>query len=177
MGRDKALMKNGDESQLARAVRLLGVVCDDVYVSARAEQADEPERARFPLIVDRYDDMGPVAGLLSAMETHPTADWLVVACDLPNLDARTLSFLLDNADADSPFVAYRSVHNGLPEPLCALYRAGSEAIVRRFAEDGVICPRKIMINSDTCLLEQPEASALDNMNTPEDLQRTSLRLS
>ena len=71
MGTDKALLRNDGESQVARAVRLLGTVCDQVFVSTRANQADEPERARFPQIVDRYDDLGPVAGILSAMDERP----------------------------------------------------------------------------------------------------------
>ncbi len=176
MGTDKALLVNNGESQLAMAFRLLEGVCEQVFVSARADQAQEPERARFPQIVDRYDDLGPVAGILSAMDTRPDDDWLVVACDLPNLSAETLRALIHARDEHAPMVAFRSSQNGLPEPLCALYGAGSEAILRRYVDDGIKCPRKMMINSDTTLVDQPEPDALDNMNSPEDLQRSQLEI-
>lgn len=169
MGRDKALLDRNGESLLSYAARLLEQFTDQVYVSARAEQRDEPQRSRFNQIIDRYQDLGPAAGILSAMDEHPRADWLVVACDLPNLDAETFGMLLQHRHADHPFVAYRSSHDDLPEPLCALYLEGSEAIIRRFVDDGLKCPRKMLIRSDTLLLTQPNPGALDNVNTPEDL--------
>jgi molybdopterin-guanine dinucleotide biosynthesis protein A len=174
MGRDKALLRHGGLSQLARMATLLGDVTDAVFVSTRAEQQSERERSRFPQIVDRYEEIGPVAGILSAMDEYPEVDWLVVACDLPNVDARTLASLLERRSDERPFTAFVSSHDGLPEPLCALYRAGSDAIIRGFVEAGVICPRKIMIRSDTELLEQPDPAALDNVNTPEDLDSSIL---
>ena len=48
MGRDKALLRQGGLSQLARTVALLDDVTDKVFVSTRAEQRDEPERSRYP---------------------------------------------------------------------------------------------------------------------------------
>lgn len=169
MGRDKALLDRGGVSQLAFATDLLRGCVDRVFVSTRDEQKDEAERRQFDQIVDRYDGIGPVAGILSALEEHPDVDWLVVACDLPNIDARTVLYLLDHRATSKPFVAYSSSHDGLPEPLCAVYRQGSDRIVRGFVDDGVLCPRKILIRSDTLLLDQPNPRALDNVNTPEDL--------
>jgi molybdopterin-guanine dinucleotide biosynthesis protein A len=103
------------------------------------------------------------------MDEHPDADWLVVACDLPNIDAETLEHLITNRSAAQPFTAYLSTHDGLPEPLCAIYTAGSDAVLRGFVDDGIVCPRKMLINADTALLEQPNPAALDNINTPDDL--------
>ena len=80
---------------------------------------------------------------------------------LQRLDAETFGTLLQHRHADHPFVAYRSSHDDLPEPLCALYLEGSEAIIRRFVDDGLKCPRKMLIRSDTLLLTQPNPGALD----------------
>ena len=174
MGRDKALLAQDGETQLARSVRLLRQELGEVYVSARAEQADEAERARFPQIIDRYEGLGPIAGILSAMDEDPAASWLVLACDLPNVDRATIRLLLEWRSAAQPFTAYRSSRDGLPEPLCAIYAAASRAIIERFVSEGVACPRKIMLHSDTLLLAQPRPDALDNINTPDDLARTRL---
>ena len=176
MGRDKAVLRRGGESQLAYVVALLEQSVDRVFVSTRPGQQSEPERSRFEQIVDCYEGIGPVAGILSAMDEHPDVDWLVVACDLPNVDDSTLRYLLDHASSEHPFTAFRSSHDGLPEPLCALYRSGSDDTVRRFVRDGVVCPRKILINSDTQLLDQPDPTALDNVNTPDDLADSVLEV-
>ena len=174
MGRDKALLERDGTSQLARMMALLGDHVSQAFVSTRADLSDEPERRRFEQVVDRYDDMGPLAGILSPMDAYPEADWLVVACDLPNIDDATLAYLIDERSDEHPFTAYTSSHDGLPEPLCAVYRSGSNAILKRFADDGIRCPRKILINSETHLLEQLDPRSLDNVNTPDDLAASSL---
>ena len=168
MGHDKALLLREGQSQLSYVASRLEGATERVFVSARRDQQDDPERGRFATIVDRYDGIGPIAGILSAMDEHPGADWLVVACDLPNIDAETLDYLVEQR-RDAPFTAYRSSHDGLPEPLCAIYAAGSDALLRRFVDDGIHCPRKMLIKSDTLLLDQPNPAALDNINTPDDL--------
>lgn len=169
MGTDKALLKRDGQTQLARTVDLLERKLNRVFVSARADQAGESERSRFAQIVDRHDGLGPIAGILSAMESHPGVAWLVVACDLPNVDDATLSELLAQRDSSRPFTAYESSYDGLPEPLCAIYEPASRPLIEVFLADDIRCPRKMLIRSDTRLIQQSNPSALDNVNTPEDL--------
>ena len=54
MGHDKALLRVDGETQLSRAVHLLELFVDCVFVSVRIDQQDEPERSKFKQIVDRY---------------------------------------------------------------------------------------------------------------------------
>ncbi len=84
MGHDKALLLREGRSQLAFAVELLQEQLQDVFVSTRAGQGDESERKRYPQIVDAYDDLGPMAGILTALEAYPQKDWLGVAGGLPH---------------------------------------------------------------------------------------------
>jgi len=174
MGRDKALLRSDGQTQLARMVELLGRHVERVFVSARPDQADDPERSRYDLVVDRYADIGPVAGILSAFDMNPDVAWLVVACDLPNVDDQAIESLLAGRCNGRPFTAYRSSHDGLPEPLCAIYAPSARAVVEEFVKDGITCPRKMMIRAEADLLEQPRPDALDNVNTPADLERSRL---
>ncbi len=171
MGRDKALLDRGGQSQLAYMVELLGRHVDEVFVSTSAELATDSERSQYPLIIDRFEDLGPVAGILSAIKEYPEADWLVVACDLPNIDDETIANILVQRDGEQYFTAYASSYDALPEPLCALYHAGCADIIQAFVDDGMHCPRKILIRSETLLLQQLHAASLDNVNTPADLQK------
>jgi molybdopterin-guanine dinucleotide biosynthesis protein A len=177
MGSDKASLTQGGETQLDRAMKLLDAHLDRVFVSTSPDQADDPLRRNYEQIVDTYEDLGPVAGILSAMDRNPQVSWLVLACDLPNIDDATIAFLLDNASAEHVATAYRSVHDELPEPLCAIFRPESRAIIDRFVQEGANCPRKILINSPTHLLDQPNPRALHNINSPEDLAGTGIELS
>ena len=175
MGQDKALLERDGQSQLAFMMSLLEPLVERVFVSTRAEQKDESERRQFAQIVDQYDDMGPLAGILSALDAYPDVDWLVVACDLPNIGVETIRHLLASRSSDHPFTAYVSSHDGLPEPLCAIYRSGSADTIRAFSDDSINCPRKILIRSDTHLIEQLDPASLNNINTPDDLAVSILK--
>jgi len=174
MGSDKALLVRDGCSQLQRAVEVLRECVDEVYVSVRKDQTAEAERSRYPQIVDAYEDLGPLAGILSAMDADPAASWLVVACDLPNIDRQTVRALLEGRRPQDPFVAYRSSHDGLPEPLCAVYSPAARPLIDEFVAAGLTCPRKILIRSEARLIEQADPASLDNMNTPEDLAGTGV---
>ena len=174
MGQDKALLERDGKSQLAWAAGILDGHVMRTFVSTRADQVDEPERSRFDQIVDRYEDLGPLAGILSAMDEHPDADWLVIACDLPNISGATIAHLISHRSDAHPFTAFVSSHDGLPEPLCAIWRAGTADIIRGFMAEGIKCPRKILIRSDTHLIEQADPRWLDNINTPDDLATSVL---
>lgn len=175
MGRDKALLDHNGQSQLAYVAGVLDACVEKVFVSTRPDQADDEQRAQYAQIVDRYDDLGPVAGILSALEEEPEVDWLVVACDLPNIDEQTIRYLLEQRAGEQDFTAFTSSHDGLPEPLCAVYPSGCDSIIRQFIDEGMNCPRKILIRSETRLLDQPHPEALDNVNTPDDLQNSVLQ--
>lgn len=175
MGRDKALLHRGAQTQLAYIVDLVGQYVDKVFVSARADQRDDPERSQYNLIIDRYTNLGPVAGILTALREYPEVDWLVVACDLPNVDSETLETLLAHRDGGQYFTAYTSSYDDLPEPLCAIYHCGSADTIQSFVDGGINCPRKILIRSETHLLEQGDARSLDNINTPDDMKNSVLQ--
>ncbi len=176
MGSDKALLRRDGSTQLERTVSLLQRHVRSVFVSTRSDQADDAERRRFPQIVDRYSDMGPVAGILTALESDNSVAWLVLACDLPNVDDETIGYLLQHRDSTRPFSAFRSNYDNLPEPLCAVYETAALPIVRDFVGRNIICPRKILLRSDTNLLAQPNPAALDNINTPDDLVSAGMRM-
>lgn len=170
MQRDKALLDYAGKSQLERAVELLASVTPDVRVSVRADQAGDPLRSRFAQVVDGPDVQGPAAGILAAQQADPQAAWLVLACDLPRLDAATLATLVAGRDPVRLATAFRSSRDGLPEPLCAIWEPASGPALRQFVAEGRNCPRKFLLRHDTLLLDQPNPEALDNVNTPDELR-------
>jgi molybdopterin-guanine dinucleotide biosynthesis protein A len=168
MQRDKAALEYAGRTQLERAVELLTPLVERVFVSVRPDQTADPLRARFAQIVDSGEAAGPIAGIIAAQSRHPDAAWLVLACDLPLLDRDTLEHLLRSRRAQRQATAYRSSHDGLPEPLCAIYEPSTREAIRAYVAGGRDCPRKFLINADTQLIDQPEPGALDNVNTPTE---------
>lgn len=170
MQRDKAALAYHGGTQLERAMELVSAHVERAFVSVRAEQRDDPTRARFPQIVDGRDGLGPIAGIVAAQAEHPDAAWLVLACDLPFLDASTLKHLLWARQSDRQVTAYRSSHDGLPEPLCAIYEPSSRGPLMEYVASGRQCPRKFVMQANAALLDEPNPRALDNINTPEEYE-------
>jgi molybdenum cofactor guanylyltransferase len=169
MGRDKAGLLFGGRNQLQRAAGLLEHLTARCFVSVRADQRTDPLRAQYHQIIDLPGPLGPVAGIRAAQLEHPEVAWLVVACDLPLLDAATLQHLIAHRDPARTATVFRSSRDGLPEPLCAIWEPASAGALAAYLAAGGNCPRKFLMQSDTLLLDQPHAHRLDNVNTPQDL--------
>lgn len=186
MGRDKArLALTEDETMLERAVRALALLTPDVRLACGLEPR-YTELGR-PLVLDRFDASGPLAGLESALSSAPAGLVIVVACDMPRLDARVLSALVDAARQRDLDVALLRSARGL-EPLCGVWRTSMAHAVRAALDRG---DRRVVAAFDTPLANGslPRVAALEaadlqesdhapelsdcafNVNTPEDFER------
>jgi molybdopterin-guanine dinucleotide biosynthesis protein A len=175
MRRDKATLNYQGRNQLDRAMELLDSCVERKFVSVRPDQRTDPARARYPQVVDAQEGLGPIAGIAAAQAFAPAAAWLVLGCDLPYVDSGTLAHLIRQRDPARIATAFRSSHDGLPEPLCAIFEPGSSALILERINAGKTCPRKFLIQAgtDALILEQPDARALENINTPEQYAAAS----
>ncbi|MFZ9708612.1 MAG: NTP transferase domain-containing protein [Steroidobacteraceae bacterium] len=177
MKRDKAALTYHGRSQLERTVALLTPFVERCFVSVRADQQDDPLRANFERIVDERSDVGPLAGILAAQRRYPDVAWWVVACDLPFLEPSALEQLRRERDRQRPATAFRSTHDGLPEPLCTIYEPHSAVALAEYADSGRSCPRKFLIQREAKLLEPLAPQALDNVNSAQEYWQAMQTLS
>lgn len=176
MGRDKASLVHPDGRSLVIRCRdlLLEAGCEAVVTSLRHDQEIPAGLEGGEIVRDpEGESCGPMAGIVSGMRLRPDADWLVLACDLPRLDGKTLSHLILSKLADENFLAYRSEFDDLPEPLCTLYSHTALPIMEEALADDFRYPRKILIRNDCRLLEPVTPRALDNANTPADWEHAT----
>lgn len=171
MGRDKARLRYGARTQLQSTFELLSPLVLECRVSVRADQRSEPLRARFPQLLDAREDIGPAAGLLAAHAHAPQAAWLAVACDLPLLEASALQILIDARAPGVAALAFRSAHDGLPEPLCAVWEPPALQRLQAQVSGGRHGLRSVLHGAEVRLLPLPCADVLDNANTPQDHAR------
>jgi molybdenum cofactor guanylyltransferase len=174
MRRDKAALEYQGKTQLDRTFELASRHVDKVFVSVRANQTQDATRAPRLMIVDSVPGEGPIVGIRSALAAYPHAAWLVLACDLPFLSDGAIERLLEARNSiDSPkrfATAYKSAHDGLPEPLCAVWEPAAAPALSDYHAGGGHCPRKFLIRHEARLLEPQDARALDNVNTPEEYE-------
>jgi molybdopterin-guanine dinucleotide biosynthesis protein A len=168
MQRDKAGLEYAGKSQLARAMELLTPQVARCFVSVRADQLHDPQRAAYDTIVDIKPNLGPIGGIHAALHAYPDQGWLILACDLPFLDRATLQYLIAHRASTRVATAYRSSFDGLPEPLCAIFEPRSCQIIEESLIQGQQCPRALLKRADVELLDLPNPRALDNVNTGEE---------
>jgi len=169
MGFDKGAYHWHGKEQRYYMADLLKNFCDEVYISRSSaeQQIDEP----YQTLTDTFTGLGPYGAILSAFREKPDNAWLIIACDLPLIDLDTLKYLVDNRDTAASATAFGNGFEGLPEPLITIWEPKSYPVLLSFLAQGYSCPRKVLINSDSKLLQAPDVNALTNVNTPADLER------
>jgi molybdenum cofactor guanylyltransferase len=170
MGRDKSQIDYHGKPQWQYVGDILRGLDLDVFISCRDEQMPQYEGEN--VITDTFMDLGPYGAILSAFRENPNTAWLVVACDLPLLDKSTLENLIKNRNPSAVATTYRSPESaeGFPEPLITIWEPKSYPILLQFLAQGFSCPRKVLINSDTHIIDPSVPEALTNVNTPDEMK-------
>lgn len=166
MGQDKGALEYHGKPQREYAADLLNQFCEQTFISTRPGQAVE---SAYPLLEDKFLDLGPYGAILSAFRQYPNAAWLVVACDLPLLDEAALQQLLSHRNRSKMATAFHNPETDFPEPLITIWEPRAYPALLQFLAQGYSCPRKVLINSDIQLVEAQNPEALRNVNEPKEL--------
>jgi molybdopterin-guanine dinucleotide biosynthesis protein A len=170
MGFDKGSVNWHGKEQRYYMADMLKVFCNEVFISCRLDQQAEID-LQYASLTDTFTELGPFGAILSAFREKPDNAWLVIACDLPLVNANTLQYLIGNRNPSSIATAYQSTYEDFPEPLITIWEPKSYPVLLSFLAQGYSCPRKVLINSDITLLNAPDPAALTNVNSPDELAK------
>ncbi len=137
MGRDKAFLAIGGQTLLARQIETVRAAgATEILISGRADADYSAFGCR--VLKDNFRDAGPLAGIEAALAVtiHPLL--LVVAVDLPAMNAMFLRGLPMAAAAGKGGVPRV---NGCVEPLAALYPQTAAAIAATMLREGRLAAR------------------------------------
>lgn len=134
MGSDKGLLQIRNTIWAKHMHEKLAMFHLPVVYSVNQQQVHTYVEEISPelLVVDNADVEGPLRGLLSVHQQYPDNDLLLLACDMLDLDAGTISFLLQEymRDNQSDFYVYQD--DGFAQPFCGIYtRTGLEKVAGR----------------------------------------------
>ena len=178
MGTDKGLIQKDGKTWAEIAHNKLTDLGIPVYVSVHSSQHHNYQDIFVPstLIVDSLPLRGPLAGLLSAHQKLPQTDWLVLACDLPDMQPEVLKLLRQQYTQATGYDCFVFESEGEAEPLCGIYKAvGLQKILHLFQQNEL--PKHSMkYVLDVCrtyLIPLPDdfKTTFQNYNAPEDLGR------
>ena len=171
MGRDKSSIAWHGKEQQYYVADLLMPICNEVFISKRTSGQNKNDN-NYKILADTCTGIGPYGAILSAFQFNPNVAWLVVACDLPLLDKKTLEFLISNRKVHAIATTFQSPFDNLPEPLITIWEPSSHEVLLTFLSNNFTCPRKVLIKSDNVhIIQPPNADALMNVNTPEDFAK------
>jgi molybdopterin-guanine dinucleotide biosynthesis protein A len=169
MKKDKGELNYHGVGQREYLYEVLSKHCKNTFISCNAQQAVEVGD-RLPVIQDSFLHLGPMGGILSALQTDPNAAWLTIAVDLPYLTETTVEYLIANRNPSKTATAFLDPRGEFPEPLITLWEPKSYLVMLQFLSQGYCCPRKVLINSDIQLLKAPNDKEFLNANSPEQYE-------
>ena len=129
-----------------------------------ASQAAHPSFTGLETLTDAALVAGPAAGLVAAFRLALDAAWLVVAVDMPLLEAAALETLVANRDPRAIATGYRHP-DGTPEPLCTIWEPAAADLLANERSSSL---RRLLEGSNARLLEPARPHWLKSVNTDED---------
>jgi len=170
MGQDKGMMKWHGKAQRYHLVDLLKVFCPAVYISCRPEQQEGIDPGYWPL-PDYKTDVGPLGGVMAAFQQNHDCAWLVVACDLPLIDAEAINHLIIHRNSNLLATAYINPFDGLPEPLITIWEPAAFPVLQAALSEGNASLRKTLMRNEIALVRPLDPNILMNANTEDEAAR------
>jgi molybdopterin-guanine dinucleotide biosynthesis protein A len=166
MGQSKAEMQVHGMSQ----TDYLGGLCERLGIEFRISVKNKADELPDYYWSDRFIALGPYGAILSAFMREPDTAWLVLACDMPGIDLESLEFLIRHRNLSRFATVFHSKSTGFPDPFPGIYEPRIYQRMLNFLALGHSCPRKVLINSDTEIIDAVSDRWLFNVNTPGDLE-------
>ncbi len=181
MGKDKALLPlPGDERHtfVSYLASVLATTCEEIVLVARdGEQAGRYKLPGIRVVTDYEPGVGPLMGIYTGLCEIRCTHALIVAVDLPCVQASLVSFLLSQALPDELVVP---VVGGIAQVLLAVYPQTLLPLVKERLQAGRRDPRSLLEAAQVRYIEEAQLRAVDlrlrsflNVNTPEDLARVT----
>ena len=178
MGRNKALMPLAGQRLVDRALAVLRSVLDELLMVTNSP--DLYADLGVPMVPDLVTGKGALGGIHSAIHHAAEPHCLVVACDMPFLNAGVLRYLVDQRAGYDVVVPNAK---GRPQPLHAVYgKACLQPIARRLESDrlhvvGFFPDVQVReVTADELAVFDPEGLSFRNLNTPEEFAEAERRL-
>ncbi len=172
MGRDKSLIDYQGKPQRYYLYELLQTVCEEVFISCNAGQSLNIIEG-YKKIVDEevYNDIGPMAALLSATKSHAQASFIVIGCDYPFLDSDAIDKLVEERDADKDASCFYNSENDMIEPLLCTYEPSIYAALNTAFGEQRYSLRKLLEQSRIKKIFLDKMEWIKSIDTQEEYDR------
>ncbi|MCS6815457.1 MAG: molybdenum cofactor guanylyltransferase [Cyanobacteria bacterium] len=172
MGKDKALSLWQGIPLLQQVCTVAANCCPTIYVITPWPDRYKTLVSNVCWIHEDQPGQGPLVALTQGLMHIPT-DWvLLLACDLPCLQATVLQqWAMQLATLPAETLAFAPYHHDRWEPLCAFYRRRAQLSLQAFVQQGGRSFQRWLAQNpvQSIPVEAEMAAMLRNCNTPADL--------
>ncbi|MBN1134482.1 MAG: molybdenum cofactor guanylyltransferase [Methanosarcinaceae archaeon] len=179
--KEKALIPFRGKTIIEHIIDVLEGLSDEIIISIRNDyqkQILKGHVGNLTMAVDRYSDVGPLAGMLEGFKAVKGEYVFVTACDMPYLDAGVIQLLFECARGHD--AALPKWEDGRMEPLCAVYRTTPMIQeIKKAIKNGdrfILAPvfkmkDVIYVDMEKIRRIDPKLRIFVNINTVEDMER------
>lgn len=163
MGRDKALLPWNSGVLVEDIAGKLSAVADSVAL------VGDPARyahLNYPCIPDLRTGLGPLSGIEAALDSARAELNLILACDMPEVEAAHLRRLLCVAVGSGEDCIMSQDVSGVTHPLCAVYRSTCLPVIRKALDEGRLKLMSVVEELQAKVISV--ASPICNINTVEE---------
>ena len=166
MGRDKASLPLGEQTLLEQLIEQLAGRFQEIIISVSKGQPYPLNNVRQ--VEDRYENAGPLAGLLAGLQASSSDISLVVPCDQPEIDLGIVRDMLQVLDQHD--LVYPRLDGQIPHPLFALYRRSLWPVIEKLIIEGKLSVLHLLTEVKAVALDIPASRFPWHLNSLEDYQ-------
>lgn len=169
MGRDKALLEVGGRALALVAATALRTAGAAEVLAVGGDQAGLASLG-LDVVADSHPGAGPLGGILAALAAAGSEEVVVLACDLPGVDATSVHLVLQALRADPRAAVAWPEHDGRLHVLHAAWRRSLALPVLEAAfAAGERSVHRAASSLSTVVVTGVAGGAVRNANRPEDL--------
>ncbi|MFA4956339.1 MAG: molybdenum cofactor guanylyltransferase [Candidatus Methanoperedens sp.] len=178
--REKALIDINGKPLIAFVIESLEKVVDEIIISVRDEAQSELLKTIYPdmrYAYDKYENTGPLAGILSGLSICNDKYCFIAACDMPFINEKAVNLLFSKCMGYDAAIPRQG--DGFLEPLHAVYNRRvmlSETKKSLENHETTILAPISRLNVNYVPFEEiskidPDLTTFMNLNTSEDIEK------
>lgn len=175
MGIDKAFLTVAGIPLIEHVLGVLGAVVQQIIIVTNSPERYRTYDAR--IVTDKLGLRGPLTGMYSGLFSSGSEYNVVVACDMPFLNPRLLSFMMELAPG---YDAVVPAFGELTEPLHAVYSRSLLPVIEERIGKNERRIQGIFVNANVRYVTEKEISRFDperrsfiNLNTPQQYKEAT----
>jgi molybdopterin-guanine dinucleotide biosynthesis protein A len=171
MGKNKALLELRGKYIISQVIDILLPLCNEIIISTNSKELDF---LGYRTVSDEKSNIGPIAGIYSALKASKTNKNIIVSCDTPFINSGLLKKM---QKISQDFEIVLPIFHGYLQPITGIFDKSILPLIEKELSQRNYIPPRIFEKCNLNKLKIDNASSFYNkhlffnVNSPEDYQK------